>query len=313
MKQYKDLLQKVLSNGQVTSTRSGNTKRILFERIEFDLSSGKFPLLGLRKISFHNIMHELIWFIRGEANITYLLKNNVKIWTSDCLRYQIETKPYMNTGEYFNRFGMKKVLQVRKDYEKGNPYPAKRMLEDFEQEILDVNPSLGDLGFSYPIWWRKWIDSLKMEDFNPGNRRLVMNAWNEQSTTLSALPPCHYGFQILINNDRSFDLQWNQRSVDIMLGLPYNIASYALLMEMIGRVYSLKPRRLIGSLGDVHLYMDHLDAAKEILDRENNTLPSVDMPVLNKLTDYDENDFELYGYQPLEALENPIFMLGGIV
>ena len=275
-KQYQDLLKTILEHGIEKNDRTGTgTKSIFGYTIRHNMKDG-FPLLTTKKMPFKTIMTELVWFLRGDTNIKYLVDNGCHIWEGDAY------KNYLN--EHLPENGtltMEEFIALIKQNEK----PA------FHE--------LGELGPIYGKQWRGWeglnsntdqiqnlINDLKT---NPDSRRLMVNAWNVGELNQMVLPPCHYGFQVytrpttreekIVNPGkyRAISLMWNQRSVDTFLGLPFNIASYGLLLEIIAKAVDMVPDQLIGNLGDTHLYLNHLHQAKEQISREGYPLPSLNI------------------------------------
>ena len=262
MKQYLELLQQVLEQGEKRSDRTGTGTRSLFGRqLHCDLSRG-FPLLTTKKVHFKSVLYELLWFIRGETNVHYLNKNGVTIW----------------------------------------------------DEWADEN---GELGPVYGKQWRSWqavdgrvIDQLhevvKQIQQNPQSRRMIVSAWNVGELDQMKLPPCHVIFQFYVSNGQ-LSCQLYQRSADIFLGVPFNIASYSLLTMMIAQVCQLQPGQFIHTFGDIHLYENHIEQAKEQLSRSVQPLAKV---VLNQdvhdLFAYDADDFELQDYSSHPPIVAPV-------
>ena len=264
MKQYHDLLQHILDNGTQKGDRTGTGTISCFGyQMRFDLSEG-FPMLTTKKLHLKSIIHELLWFIKGETNIAYLKENNVRIW----------------------------------------------------DEWADEN---GDLGPVYGHQWRNWnsegIDQIKdlihQIKNNPNSRRMIVSAWNPSvlpDTSISfsenvkngkaALPPCHAFFQFYVSEGK-LSCQLYQRSADTFLGVPFNIASYALFTMMIAQVTDLAPGDFVHTFGDVHLYNNHLDQAKEQLSRDTRPLPEMHINKnVKNITDFSFEDFELINYNP---------------
>ncbi len=288
-KEYQMLLEYILSNGVKKEDRTGTgTLSIFGWQIRHKMSEG-FPLLTTKKIHWKSVVTELLWFLRGDTNIKYLVDNGCNIWNGDAYKKFTElfTREYhgprytleqftdlIKTNEAFARdFGelgpiYGKQWRLWKDYTY-NPY-RKNQVVDFENNTVDQIANL--------------ISDLKT---NPDSRRLMVNAWNVGELDQMALPPCHYGFQVytrkttreekIVNPGkyRAISLMWNQRSVDTFLGLPFNIASYALLLEIIAKEVDMIPDELIGNLGDVHLYSNHIEQAKEQITREPFQLPKL--------------------------------------
>lgn len=254
MQAYLDLMQKVLDTGTHKEDRTGTgTLSIFGHQMRFDLSEG-FPLVTTKKLHLRSIIHELLWFLKGETNIAYLKQNNVRIW----------------------------------------------------DEWADEN---GELGPVYGHQWRSWptpdgssidqisnlIQNIKT---NPDSRRLIVSAWNVAEVTNMALPPCHTLFQFYVL-DGKLSCQLYQRSADIFLGVPFNIASYALLTMMIAQVCDLKVGEFIHTFGDAHLYSNHLDQAKEQLAREPRKLPKMRIDTeVKDIFGFTIDSFELVDYNP---------------
>ena len=329
---YLRLLKNILDNGVQKEDRTGTGTISVFGRqIRHDMSLG-FPLLTTKKMPFKTITTELLWFLRGDTNIKYLVDNNCHIWDGDAYKNnyaKLLTKDFH--GPWYNQEQFIDLVRT-------NPAFAK----DF-----------GELGPIYGKQWRKWsyeageinkggVDQIQnlINDLktNPDSRRLMVNAWNVGELNLMTLPPCHYGFQVYtreLNLDeridiynsgkvpmnrssdyfhehmdsygiprRAISLMWNQRSVDTFLGLPFNIASYALLLMMIADEVNMIPDELIGNLGDVHLYLDHLDQAKEQLTRELMELPTVH--VRDGIFCSSTQDVILENYESHPAIKAPL-------
>ena len=254
MKQYLSLLQRILDEGTVKTDRTGTgTKSIFGHQMRFDLNEG-FPLLTTKKLHLKSIIHELLWFLRGDTNIAYLKANGVSIW----------------------------------------------------DEWADEN---GDLGPVYGQQWRSWPDYkggtidqinnvVEMIRHNPDSRRMIVSAWNPAEIEQMALPPCHCLFQFYVADGR-LSLQLYQRSADTFLGVPFNIASYALLLMMMAQVTGLKAGEFIHTTGDTHLYLNHLEQARLQLTREPRPLPKMLInPAVSSIFDFKYEDFQLTDYNP---------------
>lgn len=254
MKQYLDLMQHVLQHGTNKSDRTGTGTRSVFGyQMRFNLADG-FPVLTTKKLHLRSIIHELLWFLKGETNIQYLKDNNVSIW----------------------------------------------------DEWADEN---GDLGRVYGAQWRSWrgangetIDQIanlvNQIKHNPDSRRLIVSAWNPAEIDNMALPPCHALFQFYVANGK-LSCQLYQRSADIFLGVPFNIASYALLTMMLAQVCGLEAGEFIHTLGDAHLYHNHLEQAQLQLTRSPRKLPTMKInPTVNDIFAFTFDDFELVDYDP---------------
>ena len=339
--QYKELLQTIIDYGVEKKDRTGTgTKSIFGYTIRHRMNEG-FPLLTTKKMAWKTMVTELLWFLRGDTNIKYLVDNNCHIWDGDA---------YKNYLAKTNDLNYHATQQSFINHIKVN--------ESFAKEW-------GELGPIYGKQWRNWenynglhldepIDQIQnlINDLktNPDSRRLMVNAWNVGELDQMVLPPCHYGFQVYTREltweeqtqwvmkntnvewenvyiveevakpttpKRAISLIWNQRSVDTFLGLPFNIASYGLLLEIIAKEVNMVPDQLIGNLGDVHLYLNHIEQAKEQIERESFDLPTLkhlkadsfykslseDQSLYSHL---DNTDFELINYQSHPAIKAPL-------
>ena len=345
---YQFLLGELLSKGIRKETRNGETISLFGRQIRHNMREG-FPLLTTKKMAWKSIVTELLWFLKGDTNIKFLVDNDCHIWDGDCYKKYFER---INTDEYIEN-----VVEPGKEREEARQNKGKNgySKEEFIHMIKtsdDFAYHWGNLGPIYGKQWRKWkyektdwydghtyhdsefksidqianlINELKT---NPDSRRLMVNAWNVGELDQMVLPPCHYGFQVytrelslkerfdlwekLPNRDvmdfpigeltekqyhdvltkigietRAISLMWNQRSVDTFLGLPFNIASYGLLLEIIAKAVNMVPDELIGNLGDVHLYSNHIEQAKEQILRH-----SFDLPKLNINTEFWNHDYQ---------------------
>lgn len=254
MKQYLDLIQRVLTEGTVKHDRTGTGTRSIFgHQMRFNLADG-FPVLTTKKLHLKSIIYELLWFLHGDTNVKYLQEHGVRIWN----------------------------------------------------EWADEH---GELGPVYGHQWRSWPDYkggtidqisqvVEMIKQNPDSRRLLVSAWNVAEVENMALPPCHTLFQFYVANGR-LSLQLYQRSADIFLGVPFNIASYALLLQMMAQVTGLEAGDFIHTLGDAHIYNNHLEQVQLQLTREPRTLPQMKInPEVKSIFDFKYEDFELVGYDP---------------
>ena len=254
MKQYLDLLQHVLDHGILKEDRTGTgTHSVFGYQMRFDLQDG-FPLLTTKKLHLKSIIHELLWFLKGDTNVKYLQENGVRIWN----------------------------------------------------EWADEN---GDLGHIYGYQWRSWpdydgghIDQIKEAidtiQHNPDSRRIIVSAWNVADLPQMNLPPCHAFFQFYVANGK-LSLQLYQRSADIFLGVPFNIASYALLLMMVAQVTGLEAGDFVHTLGDAHIYNNHIEQVREQLSREPRDLPKMKLnPDVKSIFDFKYEDFELTDYNP---------------
>ncbi len=262
MRQYLDLLQKIVDSGVSKSDRTGTGTRSVFgHQMRFDLAEG-FPLVTTKKVHLKSIIYELLWFLRGDTNVRYLHEHNVTIW----------------------------------------------------DEWADEQ---GELGPVYGYQWRSWtgrqpesIDQISnvIEQIraNPDSRRLIVSAWNVADLSAMALPPCHLLFQFYVADGR-LSCQLYQRSADVFLGVPFNIASYALLTMMFAQVTDLRPGEFVHTLGDAHLYENHLEQAQLQLGREPRPLPSMHLdPNVKSIFDFEYESFRLENYDPHPKIAAPI-------
>ena len=295
MKQYLDLLSTILEKGVVRGDRTGTgTKGVFGYQMRFNLAEG-FPLLTTKKVFLKGVIHELLWFLRGDTNIKYLVDNGVHIWDSDAFRY-------------YNELCVKHgVLPVDLD----------TFLSAAGVESPIEGYRFGDLNHVYGYQWRSWpkangevidqiarvIETLKT---NPTSRRMIVSAWNVADVEDMALPPCHTMFQFFVAEGK-LSCQLYQRSADTFLGLPFNIASYALLTMMIAKECGLELGDFVHTLGDAHLYLNHLEQANEQLSREPRALPRMVLnPDVKSIFDYKYEDFTLEGYDPHPAIKAPL-------
>ncbi|MEK7140061.1 MAG: thymidylate synthase [Patescibacteria group bacterium] len=262
MKQYLDLLQYILDNGVDKSDRTGTgTKSVFGHQMRFDLAKG-FPIVTTKKVFMKSVIHELLWFLRGESNIKYLREQGVTIW----------------------------------------------------DEWADAN---GELGPVYGVQWRSWacpdgrtidqiarvIDRIKTK---PDDRRLIVSAWNVADIEQMALPPCHLLFQFYVGNGK-LSCQLYQRSCDVFLGVPFNIASYALLTMTVAQVCDLEIGEFVWTGGDVHIYSNHMEQVKLQLTREPRPLPTMRVnPDVRDIDAFRYEDFELIGYDPHPGIKAPV-------
>ncbi|MBO5855591.1 MAG: thymidylate synthase [Alistipes sp.] len=295
MRQYLELLDKICRDGVVRDDRTGTgTKGIFGYQMRFDLREG-FPLVTTKKLFLKGVIYELLWFLKGDTNIKYLVDHGVHIWDSDAFRYY---------NELCVQHG---VLPVDKD----------TFLAAAGVESPIEGYRFGDLNNVYGYQWRSWpsgdggaIDQIKkvIETIktNPNSRRMIVSAWNVADVDSMALPPCHTMFQFFVAEGR-LSCQLYQRSGDTFLGVPFNIASYALLTMMIAKECGLEPGEFVHTLGDAHLYLNHLDQAHEQLAREPRKLPVMHLnPDVTSIFDYTYEDFTLEGYDPHPAIKAPL-------
>ena len=288
------MLDKICREGVVRDDRTGTgTKGIFGYQMRFDLSDG-FPLLTTKRVFLKGVVHELLWFLKGDTNIKYLVDNGVHIWDSDAFRY-------------YNELGVKQgVLPVDMDTFLG-ALGVESPIEGYK---------FGDLNHVYGYQWRSWpkangesIDQIKevIETIkrNPSSRRMIVSAWNVADVGGMALPPCHTMFQFFVAESK-LSCQLYQRSGDVFLGVPFNIASYALMTMMIAKECGLEAGEFIHTLGDAHLYLNHLDQAAEQLSRDTRALPRMILAERDSIFDYTYEDFTLEGYDPHPAIKAPL-------
>ena len=299
MKQYLDLLKLIKETGIKKEDRTGTgTISIFGHQMRFNIQDG-FPLLTTKKVSLESIIHELLWFISGDTNIRYLVQNGVNIWND---------WPFQS---WLNETGQAdKYAMHSKEW--------KEMMKTFVETIItdeSFASRYGDLGPVYGKQWRDFegVDQLEqvIQDIknNPDSRRLIVSAWNPKDIPVmikSGLPPCHTLFQFYVSNGR-LSCQLYQRSADVFLGVPYNIASYALLTLLIAKVTGLEPGEFVHSFGDTHIYLNHLEQVEEQLSREPHSLPQLKINNnRNSLFEFEINDFELTKYDPHPFISAPI-------
>ena len=291
-KDYQNLLSDIITNGKVKKDRTGTGTLSVFGRqIRHKMSEG-FPLLTTKKMAFKTIVTELLWFLKGDTNIKYLIDNDCHIWNGDAYKnYSSKVQawePHSDLNHFIERVKTNDEF-ARKWGNLGPIYGAQwrswRVGKGIETSL--PHPDGGNIyeaGSMYIDQIANLINDLKT---NPDSRRLMVSAWNVGELDKMTLPPCHYGFQVytrlttrdekIVNPEkyRAISLMWNQRSVDTFLGLPFNIASYGLLLEMIANEVDMVPDELIGNLGDTHLYLNHIEQAKEQIGRKPMELPTV--------------------------------------
>jgi thymidylate synthase len=351
-KQYQDLLKTILEHGIEKKDRTGTgTKSIFGYTIRHNMKDG-FPLLTTKKMPFKTIATELIWFLRGDTNIKFLVDNGCHIWDGDA--YQAYIKRY-NKGEYV---GKTKLLEnSKKNRTLTEPFTIEEFIDKIKTDD-EFAKKWGELGPIYGKQWRSWekwyidenkryltftkkIDQIQnlINDLktNPDSRRLMVSAWNVGELDQMVLPPCHYGFQVYTRElslkervdygtkrnmwrlgqtinylhcdeknipTRAISLMWNQRSVDTFLGLPFNIASYGLLLMMLADEVNMVPDELIGNLGDTHIYLNHIEQAKEQIGREPMELPTVH--VRDGIFCSSVNDVILENYNSHPSIKAPL-------
>lgn len=310
--QYLDLCRHVLADGEKKSDRTNTgTYSVFGAQMRFDLAEG-FPLLTTKKVNFRLIVSELLWFIHGDTNIRYLLEHNNNIWNEWAFKRWVESKDY--TGPDMTDFGNRSLVDAAFNAE------YKEQMAIFKQRILEDDAFMtqyGDLGPVYGKQWRHWetsrgetIDQLKdvIESLktNPDSRRHIVTAWNPEDVPSNmALPPCHALFQFYVANGK-LSCQLYQRSADIFLGVPFNIASYSLLVHLIANEVGLDVGEFIHTLGDAHIYQNHLTQVEEQLSREMYPLPEINITEGKSLFDLTVDDINLVGYESHPPIKAPI-------
>ncbi|KRN88769.1 thymidylate synthase [Ligilactobacillus ceti] len=309
---YLELLQHILENGQTKEDRTGTgTKSVFGYQMRFDLSQG-FPLLTTKRVPLGLIKSELLWFLNGDTNIQYLLQNNNHIWDEWAFKNWVASAEYQ--GPDMTDFG----LRADADPEFKKVYLAEK--KAFCERIVnddDFAARYGNLGDVYGAQWRHWqtrqgeaIDQIanvisEIKN-NPDSRRLIVSAWNPEDVPNSALPPCHTLFQFYVN-DGKLSCQLYQRSADVFLGVPFNIASYALLTHLIAQETGLEVGEFVHTLGDAHIYSNHMEQVKEQLSRTPYEAPSLWLnPDKKSVFDFDMDDIKAVDYQSHPAIKAPV-------
>lgn len=344
MKQYQELLRAALSGEKRPVDRTGAGTIGVYERqARFDLNEG-FPLLTTKKVDFNSIAAELFWFLSGSDNILPLVKQNCHIWSLDAMRSNLQyildsglmTKQEVELAQADAKKA-REVLQKpgyslneRVAEHKPLMKPADELRTRYENKLIedeDFAKIAGNVGPNYGIQWRgksstQPVDQIKeLEDSlskfaksEAYSRRMIVDAWNPQDVSKVALPCCHYSFQVHVSPEsKKLTLGWNQRSCDTVLGVPYNIASYALLAELLAHTHGFDKGEVIGKFADLHVYLPHIPAAEEQLQRLPRSLPK--LLIKNKkdsVLDYTLDDVVLKDYYPHKRLNNPTPMYGGL-
>ena len=359
--QYTKLLEDILENGTKKQTRNGETISVFGRQIRHQMSEG-FPLLTTKRMPFKTIVTELLWFLRGDTNIKYLVDNGCNIWNGDAYKnYESNwlkdnppfagpyTDPCLTQEEFINKIKTddkfaKKWGELGPIY--GKQWRSWRNIDLIQMEKNIINNQVGQFPVVKTDQIQNLINDLKT---NPDSRRLMVNAWNVGELDSMVLPPCHYGFQVYTRElsekerinllhtkhgnkghhieagfnmldeydipTRAISLLWNQRSCDFPLGIPFNIASYGLLLEILGKIVNMVPDQLIGNLGDCHIYLNQIEGCKEQIEREGLPLSTFDCPAMDEIpyNTFDELvnrllpcDFYMDDYQSHPAIKFPL-------
>jgi thymidylate synthase len=354
---YLNLLKDVLDNGVEKDDRTGTGNYSVFGRqLRHNLKYG-FPLFTTRKLSFKNIITELLWFLKGRTDLKYLLDNKCHIWVGDAYKRYINENQYTSDPTWLKKVPLDNGFYGAEMYTK----------DEFVQMVLhdeQFSKIWGDCGKIYGFQWRSWKDTDEFDDngikigesyidqilnlirelkSNPDSRRLMVSAWAVHDLPKMLLPPCHHSFQMYTRElteseryyhllasgydgdeqntsnmmkicdeknipTRAISLMWNQRSVDLPLGFPYNIASYSLLLMMIAKEVNMIPEEVIANLGDVHVYKNQVDGIKELLQRNVGELPTVKISdrKVKDINEYTHEDIILENYNPEEVINIPL-------
>lgn len=312
MKQYLDLAQRILDEGITKDDRTGvGTKSIFGHQMRFDLQEG-FPLLTTKRVAFGLIKSELLWFLKGDTNIRYLLEHKNHIWDEWAFERYVASDDYK--GPDMTNFG----IRAQEDEAFNEVYQEE--LNRFRKLVLEDETFAekhGSLGNVYGAQWRSWPDAeggtidqienvIKSIKNNPDSRRHIVSAWNPAEIEDMALPPCHTLFQFYVA-DGKLSCQLYQRSADVFLGVPFNIASYALLTHLVAQETGLEVGEFVHTLGDAHLYSNHMDQIKLQLSRATRDLPQL---ILNKdkesVFDFEVDDIQVENYKPEKGIRAPI-------
>lgn len=309
---YLALGREILTKGHEKTDRTGTgTKSLFGYQMRFDLSKG-FPLLTTKRVPFSLVKSELLWFLKGDTNIKYLIENNNHIWDEWAFERYVKSEDYK--GPDMTDFGRRCLVDdaFNEVYQKEMTLFIENILHDDE-----FAKKYGELGNIYGSQWRRWktstgdtIDQLRdvidMIRTTPDSRRLIVSAWNPEDVPSMALPPCHTLFQFYVA-DGKLSCQLYQRSADVFLGVPFNIASYALLTHLIAHETNLEVGEFVHTLGDAHLYSNHVEQMTEQLSRKQRELPTL---WLNKekqsVFDFDMDDIKVEGYKPHPSIKAPI-------
>lgn len=309
---YLDLLQKIMLEGHDKSDRTGvGTRSIFGAQMHFDLSKG-FPIITTKHVPFGLIKSELLWFLRGDTNIKFLLEHKNHIWDEWAFKNWVSSTEY--NGPDMTNFGLRQQTDELFNIK------YQEQMKIFTEKILSdatFSKKYGDLGNVYGAQWRRWqtsrgdtIDQLgniiEQIKTNPDSRRLIISAWNPEDIPNVALPPCHVLFQFYVN-DNKLSLQLYQRSGDMFLGVPFNIASYSLLLNLVARETGLELGEFVHTLGDAHIYKNHFEQVNKQLSRNAYDSPTLWLnPLKHKVLDFEMKDIKLIDYNHHGTIKAPV-------
>ncbi|WP_391484632.1 thymidylate synthase [Lactobacillus iners] len=309
---YLDLLQKIMLEGHDKSDRTGvGTRSIFGAQMHFDLSEG-FPIITTKHVPFGLIKSELLWFLRGDTNIKFLLEHKNHIWDEWAFKNWVSSTEY--NGPDMTNFGLRQQTDELFNIK------YQEQMNIFTEKILSdatFSKKYGDLGNVYGAQWRRWqtsrgdtIDQLgnviEQIKTNPDSRRLIVSAWNPEDIPNVALPPCHVLFQFYVN-DNKLSLQLYQRSGDMFLGVPFNIASYSLLLNLVARETGLELGEFVHTLGNAHIYKNHFDQVNKQLSRNAYDSPTLWLnPLKHRVLDFEMKDIKLIDYNHHGTIKAPV-------
>ncbi|MBS4761409.1 thymidylate synthase [Carnobacteriaceae bacterium zg-ZUI252] len=311
MKQYLDFLQHILDNGEMKNDRTGTGTISTFGyQMRFDLEK-TFPIVTTKAVPFGLVKSELLWFLRGDSNLRYLLENNNHIWDEWGFKRYVESDDY--TGPDMHDFGRRCLVDEAFNAQ------YQEELQKYCQNILNDDAFAkkhGDLGNIYGVQWRRWktstgetidqiADILKILRENPDSRRIILSAWNPEEVPNMALPPCHTMCQFYVQNGK-LSCQLYQRSGDAFLGIPFNISSYALLTILMAREVGLGVGEFIHTIGDAHIYSNHVEQVKEQLSRTPYECPTLNITSDASMFELTKEDIQLVNYQKHAKISAPI-------
>lgn len=311
MQQYLDVLQKVMDEGVDKKDRTGTgTKSIFGHQMRFDLSEG-FPLVTTKKTAFRLIVSELLWFLKGDTNVQTLIREKNPIWDEWAFEKWVKSEEYQ--GPDMTDFGRRALVDdaFRKQYVEE--------MQRFKEKVVEDDTfaaTYGELGPVYGKQWRSWvgpngqvIDQIEQVihqlKTNPDSRRMIVTAWNPAEVEDMALPPCHMMFQFYVAEGK-LSCQLYQRSADLFLGVPFNIASYALLIHLIAREVGLDVGEFVHTLGDTHIYSNHFEQVNEQLSREPKALPQIEIKETKSIFGLTTADISLVNYESHPAIKAPV-------